>query len=111
MEEVAKTRRNAIFMQGPGTSLGAAKFLADCLAHARQGHCKITNYKKDGTAFMNYMSLKPVFERAQGVDEQGAPKWRMAFALGVQYEVLPDDPPTKVLRLEAVLKALPSEIA
>ena len=110
LEEVVQMRCNARFLQGPLTALGTAQFMADTIRNARQAHCKVLNYRKDGSTYINYMSLKPIFEQAPGRDSSGAQQWRLAFYLGLQYIVLPSDPPTRVLELEALLKSLPSEV-
>ncbi len=110
LREVAAMRCNARFLQGPLTAPGTAQFMADTIRNARLAHCKVLNYRKNGTTYVNMMSLKPIFELAPSTDSAGAQQWRLAFYLGLQYIAEPDDPPTRVLDLEALLKSLPSEV-
>jgi hypothetical protein len=55
------------------------------------------------------MCVKPVSEL---VPQQGevAAQWRVAFYVGLLMDVRKKDDPTRVLKLEALLKSLPARI-
>ena len=102
--------RNCAFLQGEGTSPAAVRRLACAIASAQSCRVELVNYTKGGRAFVNYLTLKPVFEPAPTLGADGAAQWRMAFYLGVQYEATAADPPTRARELEALLQSLPSEV-
>jgi diguanylate cyclase (GGDEF)-like protein/PAS domain S-box-containing protein len=51
--------RNCGFMQGEGTSRATISRIRDALAHARSFSGEILNYRKDGTAFWNELTILP----------------------------------------------------
>jgi len=52
--------RNCRFLQGEGTSRGALEQIKQALAEERDLEVEILNYRKDGSAFWNQLSLSPV---------------------------------------------------
>jgi hypothetical protein len=61
----------------------------------------ITNFKKDGTPFMNLLALKPIF------DSDG----NYAFVVGIQFDIGEDyGAPGRLRMVESVLDSLPSTI-
>lgn len=61
----------------------------------------VTNFKKDGTPFMNSLALKPI------LDSDG----QYAFVVGIQFDVGEDyGAPGRLRMVESVLDSLPSTI-
>ena len=58
--------RTCSILQGPGTCPATRQALADAVHAGRPFHGELLNYRKDGTAFWNEMSITPVFD-AHGV--------------------------------------------
>jgi PAS domain S-box-containing protein len=52
------------FLQGPETDPTIAQAIRDALAARRPYHGVILNYRKDGTPFLNELSIAPVFDAA-----------------------------------------------
>lgn len=62
----------------------------------------ITNFKKDGTPFMNLLALKPIF------DCDG----NYAFVVGIQFDIGEDYGASGRLRMvDSVLSSLPDSVA
>jgi PAS domain-containing protein len=110
LEEVRRQNKNCSFLQGPDTPPATVQTLSRAIAAGQSVHTEILNYTKGGRPFVNYLTLKPVFEPAPRLGADGSVQWRMAFFLGMQYEVIAADSPSKVLELEALLQSLPSEV-
>jgi PAS domain S-box-containing protein len=69
--------RNCRFLQGPATDPGAVEGIRTALAERRTHTTTLLNYRKDGTAFWNQVSISPVF------DGEGA----LVSFVGVQTDV------------------------
>jgi hypothetical protein len=111
---------NCRFLQGPDTSKETIEKLRDAIRSAQPINVEILNYRKDGTPFVNFLSMKPVFERGPTGSD------RMCFYIGVQFEASsgPDEKhasvssrrvgaamqPTSIVELEALLKSLPDRV-
>ncbi len=54
--------RNCRFMQGPDTDPGAVSRLREALAQKRPVVVTMLNYRKDGEAFWNELSVSPVYD-------------------------------------------------
>jgi len=54
--------RNCRFLQGPATDQAAVAEIRAALAEQRPGTTTLLNYRKDGTAFWNQLSVSPVFD-------------------------------------------------
>jgi PAS domain S-box-containing protein len=54
--------RNCRFLQGEGTSPEAIAAIRDALREERNVDVEILNYRKDGSAFWNQLTLSPVFD-------------------------------------------------
>jgi len=54
--------QTAGLLQGAGTNPVTRKALGDAIAAAQPFHGDILNYRKDGTAFLNALSVTPVFD-------------------------------------------------
>ena len=52
--------KNCRFLQGPGTRAEEVARLRECIKNARPCVTQITNYKRSGDPFVNYLSLTPV---------------------------------------------------
>ena len=119
--------RNCRFLQGAGTAAEARARLRAAIAAGAPCHCALLNYRKDGSAFRNFFTLRPVWEAlpagaeaaaaaAAGgalvlAGEAGAPPRRLVFYVGVQFiadKLELQERPLRILELEAVLLTLPS---
>ncbi len=69
--------KNCRFLQGPGTDPAAVQQVRDALAAQQHAVITLLNYRKDGTAFWNELSLSPVH------DETGA----LTHYVGIQADV------------------------
>ena len=69
--------RNCRFLQGPDTDPAAVAAIRTIIAEQRHGSVTLLNYRKDGTAFWNELSLSPV------QDGQG----RLTHFVGIQADV------------------------
>ncbi|MFL6094226.1 MAG: SpoIIE family protein phosphatase [Blastococcus sp.] len=56
--------RNCRFLQGPATEPAAVDEIRTALAERRTVTTTLLNYRKDGTAFWNQLSISPVFDGA-----------------------------------------------
>jgi PAS domain S-box-containing protein len=54
--------RNCRFLQGPATDADAVAEIRSALAERRTVTTTLLNYRKDGTAFWNQLSISPVFD-------------------------------------------------
>jgi len=54
--------RNCRFLQGPATDTAAVDEIRSALAERRTVTTTLLNYRKDGTAFWNQLSISPVFD-------------------------------------------------
>ena len=54
--------RNCRFLQGPDTDPAAVQEVRDALAREEHRTVTLLNYRKDGTAFWNELSLSPVYD-------------------------------------------------
>ena len=81
--------RNCRFLQGPATDPDAIEAIRAGLAEGRSVTTTLLNYRKDGTAFWNQLSISPVF------DGQG----ELVSFVGVQTDV------TERVRVEAEREA------
>lgn len=52
---------NCRFLQGKATQSAAVRNFSRAIRDARDTYVLVTNYRKDGTAFQNLVSLRPVF--------------------------------------------------
>jgi PAS domain S-box-containing protein len=73
--------RNPRFMQGEGTEPAAAAELRRAVAEARETTVEITNYRADGSAFLNRASISPV------IDENG----ELVLFLGISRDAGQDE--------------------
>ena len=55
--------RNCRFLQGPGTDPAAVEELGRAMREERPAVVEILNYRKDGTAFWNALSIRPAYAR------------------------------------------------
>jgi PAS domain S-box-containing protein len=69
--------RNCRFLQGPGTDAAAVAEIRAALAECRECRVEILNYRKDGTAFWNRLSITPVRE----------PSGEVTHFIGIQSDV------------------------
>jgi PAS domain S-box-containing protein len=56
--------RNCRFLQGPATDRGIVRAMRDAVADRQSITLTVLNYRKDGTAFWNEVSMSPVFDGA-----------------------------------------------
>ncbi|MCA1768390.1 MAG: PAS domain S-box protein, partial [Halomonas sp.] len=68
---------NCRFLQGPKTDPEAAQVIRDAIERQEEVRLTLLNYRKDGTEFLNYLTLAPVFD-----DEQ-----RCTHYVGVQDDI------------------------
>jgi PAS domain S-box-containing protein len=57
--------RNCRFLQGPNTEPEAVEAIREGLRHHREVSIELTNYRRDGSPFLNQLLIRPIF------DEQG----------------------------------------
>jgi len=55
--------RNCQFLQGDATDAKAVQKLREALRAQESCHVTLLNYRKDGTTFLNLLSLSPIFDR------------------------------------------------
>ena len=58
--------KNCRFLQGPGTEEAAVRQLSEAVKAGQPCVVQITNYKKNGSPFLNYLSLTPVHDAQSG---------------------------------------------
>ncbi len=68
---------NCRFLQGPETEAREVKRMRGSVLIGTESRHTVTNYRKDGTKFMNELLISPVH------DKQG----RLKYFMGVQHEV------------------------
>ncbi len=113
-------RRNCKFLQGPETDPATVALLAKSIAEGKEVSCEILNYKKDGTPFRNFLSLKPVlWPEDWAGDASPLPPHsphtshtsRIAFYIGCQFEVTDSAlVAQRLLQHEALLRMLPKQV-
>ncbi|QDZ17942.1 signal transduction histidine kinase [Chloropicon primus] len=54
--------RNCRFLQGPNTEQSAIATLRQAVSERKSCAVKLTNYRKNGEMFINYLSLTPIFD-------------------------------------------------
>ena len=59
--------RNCRFLQGPATDAAAIEGIREALRECRTHTTTLLNYRKDGTAFWNQLSISPVFDGSGGL--------------------------------------------
>ncbi|MGJ7461998.1 putative bifunctional diguanylate cyclase/phosphodiesterase [Halomonas sp. MA07-2] len=69
--------RNCRFLQGPDTDANVVATIRQAIAARQRLEATLLNYRKDGTSFVNHLSLSPVF------DEQGF----CTHYIGIQQDV------------------------
>jgi len=69
--------RNCRFLQGPGTSSHAVEAIRHALRAQTRFTIDILNYRKDGSAFMNRLRIRPIYD----------PQGRLMFFAGAQNPV------------------------
>jgi PAS domain S-box-containing protein len=69
--------RNCRFLQGPDTNLNAVEAIRQGLKAETRFTIDILNYRKDGTAFVNRLRIRPIY------DQEG----RLMFFAGAQNPV------------------------
>ena len=75
--------------------------LSEALGAGRAVKVAITNFRKDGTPFMNLLALKPIFDQAGNY----------AFVVGIQFDIGENyAAPERLKMVEDLLRALPDKI-
>lgn len=97
--------KNCRFLQGPGTDPAAAAEIRRAIAEKRECLVEILNYRRDGTAFWNRLSITPVYDRAG----------RLTHFIGVQSDITARKNAEEALRqatseLEAVNRRMKMEL-
>lgn len=59
--------RNCRFLQGPGTNPAAIEAIRQGLRARTRFTIDILNYRKDGTAFLNRLRIRPIFDERGGL--------------------------------------------
>ena len=125
--------RNCRFLQGPASEIDAVGLIREAMQQGKVAKIALTNYKKDGTSFVNLLALKPVFHvpaqdaeapesvatsstttttqrtRHEAAAVGASSRTRvLRFFVGVQYEAATASMvPTRLLQLDALIKLLP----
>jgi PAS domain S-box-containing protein len=128
---------NCRFLQGPATDWEVALRLREALNNGEDVQVELMNHKKDGSAFRNLLTLKPVFEvdpvqsmqtgsdtppgdtesEVAGASQASAerpckPSRRLRYFIGIQFEVTSDSPVlARLLQHQALLRILPSLVS
>jgi PAS domain S-box-containing protein len=98
--------QNCRFLQNgrePGQVAEATSIarMSDALAYGRSVKVAITNFRKDGSSFMNLLAMKPIF------DHEG----NYAFVVGIQFDIGENyAAPERLKMVEDLLRALPDKI-
>ena len=93
--------RNCRFLQSEVSEPESLQRLTSSLAEAKPLKVSITNIRKDGAAFVNFLSLKPIF------DDAGTYR----YVIGMQFDVTQSDAtPAKLKLADELMKMLPNEI-
>ena len=75
--------------------------ITSALSEGRPVKVAITNFRKDGTPFMNLLALRPIFD----VDGE------YAFVVGIQFDIAEEyGAPGRLKMVENVLNSLPDTI-
>ncbi|KAA0572132.1 ATP-binding protein [Azospirillum sp. Sh1] len=75
--------RDGTFLHGPATDPETAAAIRTALAEARPLSVEVLNYRKDGTAFWNALSLRPVL--GPGGESDGSARWIAASCADVTH--------------------------
>jgi PAS domain S-box-containing protein len=129
--------RNCRFLQGPGTDAATVQKLRQSIRSGKEVSTELVNYKKDGTRFRNFLTLRPVFwpEGLEGIAGSMTQRTtttgsspsgslilgasvseyprhpRLAYFIGCQYEITDDAlVAQRLLRHEAFLRMLPTQV-
>jgi len=93
--------RNCRFLQGPQTEPASVAVIQDTLRRGVDCHVRITNYRKNGEAFQNLLSMRPVHDSNSVY----------RYCIGVQFEVTKDGMlKERLKRLDSLLQQLPSTL-
>lgn len=93
--------KNCRFLQSEVSEPESLLRLTAALADAKPLKVSITNVRKDGIAFVNFLSLKPIF------DDAG----EYRYVIGMQFDVTQADAtPAKLKLADELMKMLPDEI-
>jgi PAS domain S-box-containing protein len=79
--------RNCRMLQGPGSEVAARKQLRDAVERRESAAVAITNYRRDGSMFRNFVFLHPILNR----------EGQLQFILGSQYEISAPKPRVSLL--------------
>jgi PAS domain S-box-containing protein len=69
--------RNCRFLQGPGTEAAQLERLREGIRDKKAVEVVLTNYRKNGSAFPNRLTVRPLFDRTG----------RLIYFLGIQYDM------------------------
>lgn len=86
--------RNCRFLAGTGTEPLGQAILRSAIEQGRPGLAELVNYRKDGSAFRNAVMIAPVL----------GPDGEIAFFLGSQMNVTPDDGEPAAFRRQRALE-------
>ena len=93
--------KNCRFLQSEVSEPESLQRLTAALADAKPLKVSITNVRKDGIAFVNFLSMKPIF------DDAG----EYRYVIGMQFDVTQADAtPAKLKLADELMKMLPDEI-
>tara|TARA_A100001015_G_C15020710_1_gene727848 strand:+ start:2185 stop:2598 length:414 start_codon:yes stop_codon:yes gene_type:complete len=70
--------RNCRFLQGPRTQPSDIITMRENIQHGRATSCKILNYRKDGSQFVNQLFIQPLFSRNRK---------KVSYFVGIQKEI------------------------
>lgn len=100
--------RNCRFLQGEATDPLVAKRIGESIRNGTEETFELVNYKKDGSKFINYLTMLPIFDNEHDLNP--------IYSLGVQSEVpfarvgLPLNPAFAVARLEVSITTGPESL-
>ena len=94
--------QNCRFLQGPDSDRDAVAKIRDALQAGTDIHIDLLNYRKDGSAFWNELSITPVVNDAD----------QLTYYIGIQKNVTEQvEAQERVKQLEAELADLKAELA
>ena len=100
-EKYEASGRNCRFLQGPGTEPESVLVIQDTLRRGADCHVRLTNYRKDGSMFINLLTMRPIHDSNDVY----------RYCVGVQCELNPNVPIKEQVKvLDSFIKLIPVRI-
>ena len=93
--------RNCRFLQGPATEPESVAVIQDTLRRGADCHVRISNYRKDGSMFVNLLTMRPIHDSNNVY----------RYCIGVQFELSPSVPiKEQATTLDNLIQLIPIQI-